>query len=855
MAEKRWENEIEKLDRLGLAIEDLDRWNPETTEVLNDLFRALRRKKGFGLFFVECNPARAEQVMKAIQGRFPQKKLIPIELDRKNDTLYGELWERYQEEKFDIACITGVEQVLYGYEDTKRLAGWSSEEIYSYSWKGVPPLLSHLNRQREAFEANLPISLIFFVRSFAIDYFIQRAPDFFDWRSGFFKFSEISRNLQKLSHDLVSEKYKNHLALSPDRVMEKIFELRDRILKIDPSDFQEKSNLLVEQGKLFELLYPKVISLKLETGFMFLEKKNSKNLTRALNCYDRAIQKNPNNKNAWISKANLLALIGRYEEALASYDCVLKKQPQNCSVLMSKGNLLILLGKYKEAIKIYNCVLEDQPQNCDIIIYKGVALHNLEQYEKALANYDRALQIQPQNYDILVYKGDILCSLKRHKDAIKIYDCALENRPVNSETWSSDDLIINSLNRYQEDINRNTLVVKIKKTPIELWDAKGVIFCNYLYDYNNALASFDRVVEVQPNSHLAWHNRGIALSRLQRYEEAVQSYDRALEIQPDYYLAWYNRGVVLFNLKRYEEAVQSYDRALEIQPDYYLAWHNRGVILGNLQRYEEALQSYDRALEIQPDYHYAWYGRGIFLRKLGRYEESGNSALKALVYSPEKGWYFKFILWVLLKTYFNEDLYLLRTKIQPNNSELWNARGYSSLVRYSYKPHPIAGFGNSLLIRQPQNCNGSQNITEIDLERCQKALEYFDTALNLDPEFTIAWANRSFPAYYLRQYQTALESCNKALELDPENEKKMHEVIYSNRGCILLQLQDLTAALEDFTTALEIAPNLDEAWNGRGTALYRLGRYNEALECFTRALKLNHPLAQANLDLTQQHLP
>ncbi|MBC6477766.1 MAG: hypothetical protein GDA56_08225 [Hormoscilla sp. GM7CHS1pb] len=91
---------------------------------------------------------------------------------------------------------------------------------------------------------------------------------------------------------------------------------------------------------------------------------------------------------------------------------------------------------------------------------------------------------------------------------------------------------------------------------------------------------------------------------------------------------------------------------------------------------------------------------------------------------------------------------------------------------------------------------------------------------SLVPRVSLGTSNRSFPAYYLHQYQTALQSCDKALELDPENEEEMNEVIYTNRGCILLQLDNPTAALQDFTTALQIAPELGEAWNGHGTALY-----------------------------------
>jgi len=49
--------------------------------------------------------------------------------------------------------------------------------------------------------------------------------------------------------------------------------------------------------------------------------------------------------------------------------------------------------------------------------------------------------------------------------------------------------------------------------------------------------------------HEAWHNRGIALDNLGRDEEAIASYDRALEIKPDKHEAWGLPKNKLFILK------------------------------------------------------------------------------------------------------------------------------------------------------------------------------------------------------------------------------------------------------------------------------------------------------------------
>ncbi|MEC4816697.1 MAG: hypothetical protein SAK29_26035 [Scytonema sp. PMC 1069.18] len=59
-----------------------------------------------------------------------------------------------------------------------------------YKEDSVPRVLGHLNLHRERFRDNFNICFIFLVRLFGLKYFIHRAPDFYDWRSGVFEFLE-----------------------------------------------------------------------------------------------------------------------------------------------------------------------------------------------------------------------------------------------------------------------------------------------------------------------------------------------------------------------------------------------------------------------------------------------------------------------------------------------------------------------------------------------------------------------------------------------------------------------------------------------------------------------------------------
>jgi tetratricopeptide (TPR) repeat protein len=190
-----------------------------------------------------------------------------------------------------------------------------------------------------------------------------------------------------------------------------------------------------------------------------------------------------------------------------------------------------------------------------------------------------------------------------------------------SELWHKKGLIHAMGKEHEQAIASFDRALEIKPDYHQAWYNRGVAL-HKLGRFAEEIASFDRALEIKPDLHEAWNNRGIALKNLGRFEQAIASWDRALEIKPDLHEAWYNRGIALGNLGRFEQAIASWDRALEIKPDYHEAWNNRGIALKNLGRFEQAIASYDRALEIKPDLHEAWYNRGIALGNLGRFEEA-----------------------------------------------------------------------------------------------------------------------------------------------------------------------------------------------------------------------------------------
>ena len=81
-------------------------------------------------------------------------------------------------------------------------------------------------------------------------------------------------------------------------------------------------------------------------------------------------------------------------------------------------------------------------------------------------------------------------------------------------------------------------------------------------DYAKALANTNKALRICANA-ASYSNRGIAYIKLKEYELAIKSFDRALEIDPEYSVLYYNKAFTLQKLKQNQEAIEYYRLYLE----------------------------------------------------------------------------------------------------------------------------------------------------------------------------------------------------------------------------------------------------------------------------------------------------
>jgi tetratricopeptide (TPR) repeat protein len=127
-----------------------------------------------------------------------------------------------------------------------------------------------------------------------------------------------------------------------------------------------------------------------------------------------------------------------------------------------------------------------------------------------------------------------------------------------------------------------------------------------------------------------------------------------------------------------------------------------------------------------------------------------------------------------------------------------------------------------------------------DLGQLQEAVQSYEMAVEFKPDYAEAYSNLGNAYHKLGWLEDAVESCEKAIVLKPD-----YADAYNNRGNALRDLGQLQAALESYEKALVLSPDHAEAYSNRGNVLGDLGQLQEALESYEKAIALKPDYAEA----------
>ena len=151
--------------------------------------------------------------------------------------------------------------------------------------------------------------------------------------------------------------------------------------------------------------------------------------------------------------------------------------------------------------------------------------------------------------------------------------------------------------------------------------------------HTEAVASFNRALELRPKEADAIVGLAEAFDKLGRGEDADRMYRQAIALRPDSLGAYMSYGAFCYARGRHVEAVLHFRKSAELAPDSSRIHSNLGGSLQALGRHEEALVQYQRSLAIESTAS-GWSNLGTLQFFLGRYDDALKSYRNATTLSP-----------------------------------------------------------------------------------------------------------------------------------------------------------------------------------------------------------------------------
>ena len=215
-----------------------------------------------------------------------------------------------------------------------------------------------------------------------------------------------------------------------------------------------------------------------------------------------------------------------------------------------------------------------------------------------------------------------------------LFNHSLETTTGNCVLYANRGVAYAKLGKYKQAIADFDKVLEIDPVSARIYYERGLAQA-MLGNYMQAINDYDSSIRINPRFAMAYSNRGSAYTSIGNRKKAILDYDKALQLNPQLASAYYNRGNAYVALGRIKDAIADFDSAIQLNPKSANAYCNRGSTYAALGDQRQAILDYDRAIRIDPRLGLAYYGRGRAYAVLGNREQAIADYNRTIEISPE----------------------------------------------------------------------------------------------------------------------------------------------------------------------------------------------------------------------------
>jgi tetratricopeptide (TPR) repeat protein/tRNA A-37 threonylcarbamoyl transferase component Bud32 len=529
------------------------------------------------------------------------------------------------------------------------------------------------------------------------------------------------------------------------------------------------------------------------------------------------------------------------EDAAAFYTKLLEVNPRDSQAYLERGQVYELLGEYDKVRPDYEKASQLAPDNSEFHHQLAYFLSHVpdtayRDNERAILHMKCAVQLEPGNAGYQSALGEIYHRQGRKDEALVHYRRACALKP---------DAYLARFRMCQltGDLH-GALEVMQKKAEFGAPSAWDYFEIGHMYrarrNHQEAIAAYTKAIDMaqtirdesaDTTRFYRYTARGDSYTALGMYEQALADYDKAVELGPFRSYTYKRRGLMHFRLGHYDQALADIAKAIELKPDddSNVTWipldevakcPDESFRKGILELADKVVELNDGAAEAQVKRIHVYAAFGREEEALGDLDQAMATLQDLVENVPNAPEHRKQLaeLESALASWQSRE-HRERAEVRRARGELDSAvADWTEVIRL----HP-----------NDADAYRRRGASLLGAGQLGAAMDDCNQAIRLRPDWAWAYSTRGDVHAAKGDLNGAVADYEQAMQRNPKWEWPL-----LRRGLIYERMGNPRKALADYEKAVELGPWNSFPFKHRARLYFGLGHYDQALADIVKAIEV-----------------
>ena len=486
-------------------------------------------------------------------------------------------------------------------------------------------------------------------------------------------------------------------------------------------------------------------------------------------------------------------------------------------------NQLVADKKFEEAKELLGKFLHGDEKNVEALKLLGLCHVNLNEFKEGQSVFETVVKYK-DDASSWFYLANCYDNLDDFLHAVPAYEEVIRLRSNYIEAYKNLAIVYVKNKEPEKAVGICKKGLEFEKEDYTLYYIAGTAYMS-MKKFEESLYYLEKALELNPDHSQLYNNLGTSYVTIGNLEKAYENFTKASELDPENSITYYNIASILQLQNKHEEACGYFEKAYNIEPsDSYIV----ALALSEVKakKYDNAIRHYKLLISHHPEKPNFQYNLACCYELIGEYNYAIGILAHLVILNPKS-------------VTMSQKLASLYMKInQPLNAkEIYEKiilGGSVSFEIYYEFAHICAKTGDmdkaekilkKVIDLNPDYAPAHKDLGIIYLSK--RLFDYsedeFNTALKLAPnDFSILFEYANF-LHSTTNFEKADEYYQKALEINPEDVDALGFSALNK-----IHLKDLDTAMMQIEKAIEKAPSMSFLQYIAGKIKYLQGKFEDA---------------------------